>query len=313
MHKSVVKQLDHVIARTSHADALFEIFSETFRLPVAWPVTSNKAFTSGGINLGNLYLEILKVGAADDARAQEGARLCAIAFECDGTEEAVKELNRRGLKCSAVVPFIDSPDGRADKHLWSNAFLDGLVGTDFWTKYVIFCTKMPGYMFWADLLRGSRVERAGMSRLFSGALVCLVEYEYQNFIDMPRWSDFESHEEKRAADARTLTERGGGPLGLVSVKEIVASVKDYGRAAENWGKLCAPAEALESGLWGIADGPSVRLLRGPSDCLQALVLRVSDLTRAETFLREKDMLGSVSENQIQIDPMKIQGLQIRLV
>lgn len=312
MEKAVVKQLDHVIARVDDAAALHSLFSETLQLPVSWPVKSYEAFTSGGISLGNINLEILTVGTKSEKEAL--ARFCAFAFECESLSETVDELGRRGLKCSSVVPYIESPaKGLPKTHLWSNAFMDGLIGSDLWTRYVIFSTKMPGYMFWAGILRGSRIEQQGMSRLFNGALVFLVEYEYQNFKNMPFWSDFKNHDEKRAADAEALRAGQGGALGLESVREIVVSVKDYEAANENWKKLLAPAQAIEPGLWEIADGPAVRLVPGERDVIQGLVFKVSDLERAKTFLREKDMLDSTSSEQIRIDPAKIYGLDIRLV
>lgn len=313
MDKPVIKQLDHIIARTSDANALFSVFSETLQLPVAWPVRSLQSFTSGGISLGNLYLEILSVGSQSNSDEKEVASFCAFAFEVDDLKACVKELQKRKLKCSAVVPYVDSPDGGPQRHLWSNAFLDGLIGTDYWTRYVIFSTKTPGYQFWANLLRGSSLERAGISRLFSGALSFLVEYNYESFASMAQWSDYRSHDEKRAADAEALREREVGALSLQSVKEIVVSVKDYERAQRNWEKLFAPVASVEQGLWEIADGPAVRVLEGDKDAIRSLIFKVSDLSRAETFLREKDMLGTVADNQIQIAPAKIQGLDLRLV
>ncbi|MBD0371930.1 MAG: hypothetical protein ICV60_13905, partial [Pyrinomonadaceae bacterium] len=205
MNKPALKQLDHVIARVDDALSLHRLFCETLRLPVSWDVKAYEAFTSGGISLGNINLEILTVGAKVDSPTKPRAEFCAFAFECDSLEMTVKELQRRELKCSSIVPYIESPSGDLPKtHLWTNAFVDGLIGTDWWTRYIIFSTKMPGYMFWANLLRGSKIEQAGMSRLFNGALVFLVEYQYQNFTNMPFWSDFKNHEEKRAFDAEAL-------------------------------------------------------------------------------------------------------------
>lgn len=314
MSNPAVKQLDHIIARTPDAASLHRLFSETLELPISWYVKSYASFTSGGISLGNIMLEILSVEGQEGAGDKRRAHFCAIAFECDSMEASVRELSRRGLKCSRVVPYIDSlSEGEPKRHLWSNAFLDGLVGKDWWTRYVIFCTKMPGYRLGAKLLSGSSIEKAGMSRLFSGALVFLVEYKYGNFKNMPFWSDFKSHDEKRAFEGEALRARGGGALGLERVLEIVARVKDYERANRNWRRLFSHADPFAEGLWEIADGPALRLVPGERDELQALVFKVSDLAKAETFLREKDMLDSTSSNQIRIDPEKIYGLDIRLV
>jgi hypothetical protein len=314
MNSPVIKQLDHVIARVDDANALHALLSETFQLPVSWAVKSYASFTSGGIALGNLMLEILTVGEKSDAVGQDSAFFCGIAFECDSLEACVRELQKRGLRCSSVVPYVDSlGKGLPRTHLWSNAFLDGLMGSNFLTRYVIFSTKMPGSNFMNNLIRGSFIERQGMSRMFSGALCFLVEYEYQNFKNMPLWSDFRNHDEKRAAEALALKEKAGGALGVESVREVVVGVRDYAKAEANWNKLFAPVEASARGLWEIADGPAVRLVESESDEIQALILKVTDTERAKTFLLEKGMLGSTSGDQLRIDPTRLYGLDIRLV
>jgi hypothetical protein len=47
--------------------------------------------------------------------------------------------------------------------------------------------------------------------------------------------------------------------------------------------------------------------------IQTLVLKVASLERAGAFLTEKEMLGSISEDQIRIALEKICGLDVRLV
>jgi hypothetical protein len=44
-----------------------------------------------------------------------------------------------------------------------------------------------------------------------------------------------------------------------------------------------------------------------------LVLKVSSLERAETRLRESGMLGTVTNEEITINPAKIEGLRVRLI
>src|SRR5437588_7321053 len=91
-----VKQLDHLIVRAEDPSPLFNLLSETFQLPVAWPLRSYPSFTSGGITLGNLYLEIISCGSGRDSSSSDSrnARFAAIAFEADPLEESVKELDR---------------------------------------------------------------------------------------------------------------------------------------------------------------------------------------------------------------------------
>jgi len=50
--KPIIKQVDHIIIRVddSSSDQLFALFSDTFQLPVAWPLASYTSFVSGGIS-----------------------------------------------------------------------------------------------------------------------------------------------------------------------------------------------------------------------------------------------------------------------
>jgi hypothetical protein len=61
--KPIIKQVDHIIIRVdnSSSDQLFALFSDTFHLPVAWPLASYTSFVSGGIFAGNVNLELLTV------------------------------------------------------------------------------------------------------------------------------------------------------------------------------------------------------------------------------------------------------------
>ena len=80
--RAVVKQLDHVIARVDDPRRLFSVLTETLGLPVAWPLASYPAFQSGGVALGNLYLEIMQCGPR--RQASNAGRFCAVAFESPG-------------------------------------------------------------------------------------------------------------------------------------------------------------------------------------------------------------------------------------
>jgi len=93
----------------------------------------------------------------------------------------------------------------------------------------------------------------------------------------------------------------------------VAGVKDLDAARALWNKLYAPAGEVAEGVWRTGDDPSVRLRPSDTNSIRTLVLEVSSLERAETFLRESGMLGSVGEDQITIDPSKLEGLDVRLV
>src|ERR671939_602670 len=125
-----VKQLDHLIVRADDPRPLFKLLSETLQLPVAWPLRSYPSFTSGGVTLGNLYLEIISCEPEQDSssRNRPDARYVAMAFETDSLDESVKELDRRGIPRGPVVPNVGvMPDGEKRK-LYANAILGKMLG-----------------------------------------------------------------------------------------------------------------------------------------------------------------------------------------
>lgn len=317
----IIKRLDHVIARTNDPQSLFQFFTESLQLPVAWPLKAYPIFTSGGVVLGNTNLEILRVGPpaalSSSASGEQHARLCAIAFEADLAGDTVPELERRRIPHSSVLPYVREDDGGHQVTLWSNVMLGKLLGRSFWIDANIFMSRLPGAAAMADASRGGLMVRWSMDRMFASALVFLVQYAYENFQhfaqDLPHWAEFESHDEKRGHDLEVLRERGGGPTGLESVREIIAGVSKLAEARALWRRFAAPFGETAPGLWPVGDGPAVRLVEAQRNAIKALVLKVKGLERAKTFLREKGMLGVVKQDEITIAPGAVQGLDIRLV
>jgi hypothetical protein len=311
----VVKQLDHVIARVDEPRTLFSLLTETLGLPVAWPLNSYPSFQSGGVALGNLYLEILQCGPRrkPPTNARPSGRFCAVAFEATPIEEAVRELSRRKIPHTPVAPYMERGADGSQTKVWSNVVLGKLLGGDLLLDATIFLSRLPGAASLSDAGSGSAFDRWQMSKIFERNLVFLVEYAYENFGERPFWSQFRNHEEKRAADLARLRAAGGGPVGLEKVKEVFACVKNFDAAQKLWRRLYAPAEEVDEGVWEIDDGPALRLVASSQNSIQTLVLKVASLEQAETFLRESGMLGIVVEDQITFDPSKIEGLDVRLV
>ena len=103
----------------------------------------------------------------------------------------------------------------------------------------------------------------------------------------------------------------GGPLGIQSVREVVLSATDFNKERAAWQRLLGAQTA--SGNWSPGSGPAIRLVPGSQDRIQRLVIRVRSLAPAKALLQKKRLLGTVSGNEISIDPVKIQGLGITLV
>jgi catechol 2,3-dioxygenase-like lactoylglutathione lyase family enzyme len=119
-------------------------------------------------------------------------------------------------------------------------------------------------------------------------------------------------DERRARLRAQLVNNGGGPLGVIDVKEVIIGAVDVEMARRLWQRLLDPTPSAAH-TWQIGTGPAVRLVRASENRVQALLIRVASLERAKAFLREKQLLGGDSAGQVTIDPSKIGGLDLRLV
>lgn len=313
--RQTVKQLDHLIVRVDDPQPLFKLLTETLKLPIAWPLRSYPSFTSGGVTLGNLYLELLSCASQRDSSSGNStdARFAAMAFEANSIDESVHGLERRKIPHGPVTPYVQIEDDGSKTKLYANVILGKMLGSSFWIDAMILLGRLPGASAMAKPGKGGALVRWGIDKVMSGNLVFLVEYAYGSFTDLPHWSEFRNHDEKRAADRASLEAQRGGALGVESVKEIVASVKDVEEVNSRWRNFLAPTTEAASNVWEIADGPAVRLISANENAIQTLVLKVSSLKRAESFLDEMGMVGSVVQDQLTITPEKIYGLDVRLV
>ncbi len=116
---------------------------------------------------------------------------------------------------------------------------------------------------------------------------------------------------KRLHDA--LVGSHGGALGVDSVVEVRIGTTDLRGGIKQWEALMAPYQKSANGFFPIGSGPAVRLVRAATNEMQGLVVAVTSLRKAEVFLRERMLLGTVSDDEITMDSSKIEGLDIRLV
>ena len=120
-------------------------------------------------------------------------------------------------------------------------------------------------------------------------------------------------DERRARLRAQLSNSGGGPLGVIDVKEVVIGAVDLEAARRLWQTLLDPTSVVAPDTWRIGSGPAVRLVSAGENRVEALIIRVASLERAKAFLREKQLLGVDSPGQVTIDPLKIGSLDLRLV
>jgi catechol 2,3-dioxygenase-like lactoylglutathione lyase family enzyme len=261
-----VRQVDHIMIRAQDPRELYAFFTEVLELPVAWPLVSPRAGVStGGVSFGNVNVEAIQFPGQQD----QGPRLMGIALEPSPLDEALAELDRRGIVYGEPRPLVSTAADGSSRTQWTNV----------------------------TLLQLSDSDSPANARMH----VFLSEYS-------PAYVNVE---ERRARLHRQLTDSGGGPLGVVAVKEVVIGVADFEASRRLWRRLLDSESS--TGIWQVGDGPAIHLVPAAENAVQAFVVEVASLARAKVFLRDKGLLGSQLAEEATIDPSRIGGLNIRLV
>lgn len=124
---ALVKKLDHVYVVLDDAEAGADFLRDQLGLPVAWPYANYGGFSSGGMGLGNLNLEL--IAAAPGFVAERPSRIIGVSFEPTMPID------------DALVAALDEREishlGPAPTPVWTNIGLPDLIGdtTVFATRY----------------------------------------------------------------------------------------------------------------------------------------------------------------------------------
>jgi len=121
----VVERVDHIILvpEPEKAKALYDLFTEELRLPVAWEYKDYGEFSSGGVYFGNVSVEIIRSAAI---RSAESA-IAGIAFEPKGqTAAVIKNLEKLGIPFKGPEPF-EVKFGNFSKKLWTSTYVNEVL------------------------------------------------------------------------------------------------------------------------------------------------------------------------------------------
>ncbi len=311
----IMKCIDHIVIRVDDTNfsTLFSLLYDTFQLPVAWPVLVQPSFKSGGIFAGNINLEIIRYGPPQNvptSTTPSDARLFSIVFELASPTESLRELKKRRIPHTPALSYTQPEAEAGDKKIvmWKSVILGNLLGNSPLANLFIALTKLVPSRAFANASSRETFGRSSlasklMERAFSNGIIYTVEYN-REFVDVDAW---------HVTNKEALNTRQGGPLGLISVKEVIIGMADFEGSRKRWQNLLAPAPEDAPGRWPIGDGPAIHLIPHDRDAIVALVLKVASLEKAKVFLAEKGLLGTTSEQEIRIAPEKIRGLDVRLV
>jgi hypothetical protein len=306
-----VKQVDHIAIRADRLEPVYSLFSETLGLPHTWPVTAYPLFSTVGLCAGNVDLEILQLGGrgSGSAPTPAGASFYGIAFESRSLADTLVELDRRRISHSAPIPQVEVREAGSRATLWATAYLGGLIDRSRMMTLFMASSKCLPQAFVARAFASEWFGRSPLARTLwdimpREGVAFIVEWGPGFLEDLRR--------ERESAEA-ALRAQDGGRLGLKGVEEIVVGVQELGDTDRCWQELLAPALPAAPGVWSLGNGLSVRFVRSTRNAIQALVLKVASLDGARSFLRETNLLGESSEDQVRVDPAAAHGLDIRLV
>jgi hypothetical protein len=111
----VIRQVDHILIESGDPKALFSFFADMFQLPVAWPISENQGYITGGVGAGNVNLELFRY--ADTKRASmprnPQARYSGLAFEPYPLPDALRRLQSVGIPYTPPEPRTSMlPNGK---------------------------------------------------------------------------------------------------------------------------------------------------------------------------------------------------------
>jgi hypothetical protein len=305
--KPIVRRIDHIIIRTNDPEELFSLFADTFQLPVVWDVATHDFFTSGGVFVGNVYLEMMRFGRAKEPSSAEAteAKVFGIAFEPYCLRKSLDELRKQNIPHSP--PFYSM--GRRIDGKQGKAFTNVTLGKLLSDNRNFYLGKWFGGNSHFNLALGELVSKmltfgwSGevVSRMIDDTMIYICEYTHDN-------------DALRLAKSDGLRSGQGGALGVEYMKEVVLGVKDLKRKQSSWQNFLKPLIPSAAATWRLPEGsPSIRLVPSMKNIIKTLVLKVSSLEKAKEFLAERELLDVSRKRQVCIDPIKTQGLDIRLV
>lgn len=134
----VVKKVDHIAIMSENPQELFKTMTDTLGLPVAWEYTEYPGFQTGGVQMGNVNVELLHFGPPAQ-NANPEAFIYGVVFDPYPLEESVPELEKRGAEPQKPEVQTIEVDGRK-LTAWTNVTLKGLASE----KYTVYlCQYAP--------------------------------------------------------------------------------------------------------------------------------------------------------------------------
>lgn len=262
------RSVDHVMLRLSAAEPLFQLFSDTFALPVAWPLQHAEFATYGWIHVGNTHLELWAATSNADLPPHAPPPLVhGFALEpALALPDTLAHIAASGINCKPPRAFQTMSAGAEQVTNFTNAVL-------------------------LDL---------------SSASCCVFLCEWNTKATIYPWSEPETPVQRRSQLRAGLSDRGGGPLGLVGLHAIHMGTPSLERHRRQWQTL----SGSRSHPLQLTAEIALELYPAAHLQIDALSFAVRSLDVARHFLASQNLLGDDHGSMLKI---ACEGLQMRLV
>jgi|WetSurSiteA1Bulk_404760.scaffolds.fasta_scaffold13098_2 hypothetical protein len=111
----VIRQVDHILIESGDPKTLFSFFADILQLPIAWPVSENQGYVTGGVGAGNVNLELFRYADTkrDSILRNPQARYAGLAFEPYPLADALRRLQSVGIPYTPPEPATSMlPNGK---------------------------------------------------------------------------------------------------------------------------------------------------------------------------------------------------------
>jgi hypothetical protein len=276
MQKSFhLRQPDHLSVRVNDAEKLHRLFADVLGLPVSWPLESIAFARFSWVSVGNSNIEFWQASNNSDL-----------------------PLNGKPL-----IPFVHGIAVDCDDVAKTVEQLSGIGFA---------CTQAKS--FGTSSAEGVQVDACTKAQLLEISApkcqVFLCHWHREGLI-FP-WKEKLSTAERRRNEKRALSASGGGALGILGLAEIRMSVPDIEHAARGW-DLVYRRIAGRGHSWDLGDKMMLSLHAGPLQMVTSLMFRVHSFEKANDALKERGLLVEHTENEAQILPDAVEGLDFRLI
>jgi hypothetical protein len=193
------RSIDHVMLRLVAAEPLFALLSETFQLPVAWPLQRTDFATYGWVHVGNTDLELWAAAANTDLPPDTQPPLIhGFALEpAESLQDSLAWMDEAGIQVKAPRAYRSrNPGGDLVTH-FTNSVVSDLSGPSF----------------------------------------CAFFCEWNRHATIYPWAESETPADRRIALRQELHERRGGPLGITGLQAVRLGTPDLKAHRRQWQAL----------------------------------------------------------------------------